>query len=132
MATGKKRQEVFDKYQGLCAYTGKPLGQDWQIDHMEPHFYARMYQRDPDRSENLVPALRIVNHYKRCNHLEGFRAYMLSFHNRLGKLPKEPRVEKSAKRKAYMLKVAEAFGITTERPFDGIFYFETLTNPTNG
>ena len=49
--------------------------------------------------------------------------YMLSFHKRLAKLPKEPRIEKSAKRKEYMLKVAEAFGIATDKPFNGVFYF---------
>jgi 5-methylcytosine-specific restriction endonuclease McrA len=131
MGKNKKRQAVYDKYQGLCAYTGKPLGDDWQIDHMEPHFYGRMYSRDPNRPENLVPALRIVNHYKRCLHLEGFRAYMLTFHNRLKKLPKEPKVEKSANRKAYMLKVAEAFGITPDNPFNGVFYFESFNPTTN-
>jgi 5-methylcytosine-specific restriction endonuclease McrA len=129
MAQGKKRQAVYDKFQGLCAYTGKPLEDDWQIDHMEPHFYGRMYNRDPNRPDNLVPALRIVNHYKRCLDLEGFRAYMLMFHNRLKKLPKNPKVEKSTNRKRYVLKVAKAFGITPDTPFNGIFYFETI-NPT--
>lgn len=122
--TAKKRIEIFDKFGGLCAYTGKPLGDDWQVDHMEPHFYARMYRRDPNRSDNLVPTLRIVNHYKRCKDLEGFRKYMLTFHERLRKLPKTTRVEKSAKRVLYMLKVADAFGITVDKPFSGVFYFE--------
>lgn len=126
-----KRQEIFNRYDGLCAYTGKQLGHDWQVDHMEPHFYAKMWQRDPNRPENLVPALRIVNHYKRCKDLEEFRKYMQSFHQRLAKLPKMPRVQKSSKRKDYMLKVAEAFGITVDKPFNGVFYFETL-NQTNG
>jgi hypothetical protein len=125
--TKKARQQVYDKFIGLCAYTGKPLGNDWQVDHIEPYFYSRMFQRDPNRTENLFPALRIVNHYKRCNNLESFRMYMLSFHKRLAKLPKEPRVEKSAKRKEYMLKVADAFGIAADKPFSGVFYFETIT-----
>jgi 5-methylcytosine-specific restriction endonuclease McrA len=30
------REEVYNKYGGLCAYTGKPLGDDWQIDHIHP------------------------------------------------------------------------------------------------
>ena len=29
-----KREKVYNKYGGKCAYTGKPLGQDWQIDHV--------------------------------------------------------------------------------------------------
>lgn len=113
--TNKIRQQVYVKFKGLCAYTGKPLGQDWQIDHIEPHFYARMWQRDPDRLDNLVPALRIINHYKRCRDLEEFRKYMLTFHERLKKLPLSPRVNKSARRKEYMIKVAEAFGITVDK-----------------
>lgn len=122
----KKRQKIFERYNGLCAYTGKPLGYDWQVDHQEPHFYCHMHMRDPDRPENLFPTMRIVNHYKRCQTLEQFRTYMLSFHNRLKKLPRNPRVTRSEKRKDYMLRVAEAFGITNDQPFNGVFYFETL------
>jgi hypothetical protein len=124
----KLRQQIFDKFNGLCAYTGKPLEDNWQVDHMEPHFYARMWQRDHNRTENLVPALRIVNHYKRCKDLEQFREYMLTFHIRLKKLPKNPYATHPKKRKEYMMKVAEAFGITIDRPFGGKFYFE-LNNP---
>ena len=29
-----KRERIFKKYDGLCAYTGKPLEKDWQIDHV--------------------------------------------------------------------------------------------------
>lgn len=125
--TKKNRQQIFDRFNGLCAYTGKPLGTDWQVDHVEPPFYSRMYQRDPNRPDNLVPALRIVNHYKRCKDLEEFRRFMQSFHTRLAKLPKAPRVVKSSKRKNYMLEVAHAFGITADLPFTGKFYFETIS-----
>lgn len=121
-----KREDIFLKFNGLCAYTGKPLSSDWQIDHMEPPFYARMWMRDPNRPDNLYPALKIVNHYKREKDLEGFRKYMLYFHLRLSKLPKNPRVEKTIKRISYMKKVADAFGITPDTPFNGRFYFETL------
>ena len=128
MSKASRRSVIQQKFGGLCAYTGKPLGDDWQVDHIEPHFYARMWQRDANRSENLVPSLRIVNHYKRCKDLEEFRKYMLTFHERLKKLPKTTRVEKSAKRVQYMLKVAEAFGITPDTPFLGKFYFEFITS----
>ena len=122
--TIKQRLHIGNKFDGLCAYTGKPLGNDWQIDHMEPPFYAIMYGRNPNRDENLVPALGIVNHYKRRKDLEEFRKYMLSFHQRLAKLPKKTKVEKSAKRVQYMCKVAEAFSVTPDKPFNGKFYFE--------
>lgn len=135
-----KRQLVYNKYGGLCAYTGKPLESDWQIDHMmskRESNYINTYRisqakdwnclkLEIDHIDNLMPALRIVNHYKRAFDLEGFRKYMLYFHLRLAKYPKNPIVVSSIKRKEYMYKVADAFDITTNKPFSGIFYFETL------
>lgn len=124
-----KREEIYNKYNGLCAYTGKPLGNDWQIDHMiskSSFFYLKLKLSDINNIDNLMPTLRIVNHYKRAYHLEEFRAYMMTFHIRLAKLPKKTNVLRTQKRKEYMQKVAEAFGITTEKPFNGVFYFEKI------
>ena len=173
-----KKEKVFAKFGGLCAYTGRPLGNDWQIDHAEskhlfekvfvsPAFYkckesgAKIsveeyqertdeiignperhseawlflhnykycpptYKPHPDcnKLENLLPALKIVNHYKRELDIEGFRDYMKRFHIRLSKLPKKTTVTRTIERKKYLMQVAEVFGITEEKPFDGIFYFE--------
>lgn len=83
---------------------------------------------NPESDDNLMPTLKIVNHYKRAKDIDQFRGYMETFHQRLAKLPKKPLVGKSIKRKKYMLAVAEAFGITPDKPWCGIFYFETLTN----
>jgi hypothetical protein len=134
-----KREIVYRKFNGLCAYTGKPLGKDWQIDHMtsklKHSFYVydasnveeiRKRRKEVDNIENLLPALRIVNHYKRSLDLEAFRHYMLYFHNRLKKLPKNTNVDKTKKRIEYMTKVADCFGITTDKPFEGKFYFEKI------
>lgn len=30
-----KREKVYSKFDGKCAYSGTPLESDWQIDHME-------------------------------------------------------------------------------------------------
>lgn len=135
-----KKDKVFAKFDGLCAYTGKPLGDDWQIDHQTSKYlnsYRAYYSsgsveevdkkiKEVDKIENLFPALKVVNHYKRSLDLEGFRDYMKTFHIRLAKYPKNPTVAKSIKRKAYMMSIAEAFGITQEKPFDGLFYFEKI------
>lgn len=126
-----KRQLIYNKFNGLCAYTGKPLGDDWQVDHMISKRFAlcragEYLETDINSFDNLIPALRIVNHYKRAFELEGFRQYMLTFHLRLAKLPKNPLVKSSVRRKEYMYKVADAFEITVDKPFCGIFYFETL------
>lgn len=170
-----KRQQVYDKYNGRCAYTGKPLDDKWQVDHIEPKtrfkhitvyeahykkidtlqvisvddyiemlegsdregrwdihcawkYYPKRTKPAPevDNITNLVPALRIVNHYKRDQNLEEFRAYMLSFHNRLKKLPKKTTVQRTIERKEYLQKIADAFDISIEKPFTGTFYFETI------
>jgi 5-methylcytosine-specific restriction endonuclease McrA len=140
----KKRKQVYEKYNGRCAYTGKPLVDgEWQIDHMTSRYKtkcnaARSVAEKRDWSayqealehvndiDNLLPSLRIVNHYKRLLDLEGFREYMLTFHKRLAKLPKRTNSPSTARRIIYMNKIADAFGITIEKPFNGIFYFETL------
>lgn len=124
------RKIIFDKYNGLCAYTGMPLGDDWQIDHIVSKYYWKRLNiaGSVDNIDNLVPALRIVNHYKRSLDLEGFRKYMLSFHIRLSKLPKRTVVFETIKRIDYLNKVALAFGITKDMPFSGKFYFETQNN----
>ncbi len=114
------RQAVYDKFGGRCAYTGTPLKDDWQIDHIVPK-----RQGGTDDIANLYPAQRIVNHYKRCLDNEKFRTWLLGgLHERLRKLPKNPRTEKGARRKAYLLEVADAFGITENHPFCGKFFYE--------
>ena len=125
------RQQVYDKFNGLCAYTGKDLSDDWQIDHITSKAWADYYGDTKTKSaindiSNLFPSLRIVNHYKRALDLDAFRDYMLSFHLRLAKLPKNTNVPKTQRRKAYMYEISKAFGITPENPFCGKFYFETL------
>ena len=102
MAISKKtREEVYNKFNGLCAYTGKPLDEKWQVDHIFPKCSIVWKQTkevreklgcnidNMDSIDNLFPSIRIVNHYKRSETLEVFRTYMLSFHKRLSKLPKK-------------------------------------------
>lgn len=134
------RELIRLKYDGLCAYTGKPLGEDWQVDHVTSkilHSYRVLYnassieeinkrRKDVDNIENLLPAIKIINHYKRSLDLEGFRHYMKDFHKRLKKLPKKTSVHKTKKRIEYMNKVADLFGITPDKPFEGKFYFELI------
>jgi 5-methylcytosine-specific restriction endonuclease McrA len=134
----KDREVIFYKFGGLCAYTGKPLGDDWEIDHIIPKSYAHWFNSDVMKKElktnlksvndieNLVPAIKIINHYKRGQTLEGFREYIKTLHLRLAKLPKNPKSEKCVNHKKYLLSVAELFDITKDNPWCGEFYFETL------
>lgn len=134
----KIRQQVRDKYGGKCAYTGQPLGEDWQVDHVNSQYqHAYYYTGEEDYNEytkkchhvdNLLPALRIVNHYKRTKNLEQFRRYLTDFHKRLSKLPKTTRVPATERRIKYMNAVADAFGITVDKPFSGNFWFERVGN----
>ena len=130
----KLREEVRLKYSGLCAYTGKPLDEKWQVDHILPVSHGEWIRKlkngeesYPHSIENLLPALRIINHYKRCRDLEAWRKFLLTLHERLKKLPRNTYVPKSIRHKEYLLEVADAFGITTDNPFTGKFYFETIT-----
>lgn len=116
------REEVYNKYGGRCAYSGTPLKDDWQIDHIIP-----VSDCGSPEIENLLPVQRILNHYKRAYPLELFRTWLLGeLHLRLRKLPKNPKAERSIRHKEYLLEVAELFGITEDKPFSQVFYFEIV------
>lgn len=123
-----KREKIYNKYGGRCAYSGTILECDWQIDHIRPkaHFEFFNYENeDVDDIKNLYPTQKIINHYKRSFDPEDFKKHRLNnLHLKLKKLPKNPKCGKSIKRKEYILKVALYFGITENRPFCGKFYFE--------
>lgn len=132
MYVSKKNRELIKmKYGCRCAYSGTPLKDDWQIDHLEPlvrhPFSGEPLFKDAHRLENLVPCQRIINHYKGSLDLETFRTWFLGgLHERLKKLPKNPRTEKSRRKTAYLKEVAELFGISESVPFGGMFYFEAI------
>lgn len=126
-----KRERIYNKFGGLCAYSGTPLEADWQIDHVEP--IRRNLSGngclipENENDKNLVPCQKIINHYKGSLFLSEFRKYrMEGLHERVKKLPKNPRTEKGQRRKDYILKVAGYFEITEDGPFSGKFYFETV------
>ena len=107
---GEKRQAVYDKYSGHCAYCGKQIKyEDMQVDHITPQ---RKYadKKIADRFENLNPSCRRCNHYKRSHDLEHFRGLLITLHKRI--------------RKQYLNKVAEDYGIVEVKEWDGKFYFE--------
>lgn len=121
-----KRTLIHYKYAGRCAYTGVLLDSDWQIDHITPKrlYTEGLAEGDPEDIDNLVPAHSIINHYKRAHKLENFRKLLSTLHNRLARLPKEPKTERSKKRSTYLLQVALLFNIAPRSPFSGKFYFE--------
>ena len=128
--SNKNREVVKNKFKGKCAYSGTELREDWQVDHVKPiirNWYdGTVVFKDAHKIENMFPVQKIINHYKGSMDLELFRTwYLADLHKRLKKLPKNPKTEKSIKRKAYLLKVANFFDISIDKPFSGKFYFET-------
>lgn len=117
----KLRDIVYSKYNGLCAYTGQPLGDNWQIDHIHPKCRG-----GSNNVSNLIPAIRIVNHYKRGQDLSTFRQYIITLHLRLRKLPKNSKCACTIKRGNYIKEVAFLFGIEVNKPWEGKFYFEII------
>lgn len=128
----KDREIIKNKFGGKCAYTGTDLKEDWQVEHIVPlvrNWWTNTAMfPDAHKLDNMVPVQKIVNHYKGSLDLETFRSWFLGkLHERLKKLPKNPKVEKSKKKKEYILEVARLFNISEDKPFSGRFYFETLS-----
>jgi len=125
----KDRETIRMKFGGKCAYTGTELKPDWQVDHVKPvrRNWTTNTAKHPHAHnlDNMVPVQRIVNHYKHSLDLELFRTWLLGgLHERLKKVPKNPKSEKSKRRKEYILEVAGLFNIDCSTPFSGRFYFE--------
>lgn len=133
MYISKKNREIIKhKFGGKCAYTGTELKDDWQVDHVKPlirNWWTNTAMNENNHKiDNMFPVQKIVNHYKGSLDLETFRTWYLGgLHERLKKLPKNPKAKKSIKRKAYLLEVAQLFKIEIDKPFSGTFYFETLS-----
>lgn len=124
-----KRQAIYNKFGGKCAYSGSPLNDDWQIDHAIPMrrcIFGHATLQEVNDPSNLLPAQWEVNFYKGGGGIESLRSSLSTLHIRLAKLPKNPRSPNGIRRKAFLLRLAGHFGITPEKPFYGKFYFETL------
>jgi len=129
----KDREIVKQKFGGLCAYSGTKLEEDWQVDHIKPlrrNWWTNTAMFESNHNiDNMFPVQKIINQYKGSCDLEIFRTWLLGgLHERLKKLPKNPRTEKSIKRKNYLLKIANYFNISPDNPFSGVFYFEKQNN----
>jgi len=125
----KDRETIKNMFDGKCAYTGTELLQDWQVDHVSAvrrnwWLNNSAVHKENHNLQNMLPSQRVVNHYKFTMDLEEFRSFMMDFHLRVKKLPKNPKTPKSIKHKRNMLEIAELFGITEDKPFSGKFYFE--------
>lgn len=112
MAISKlKREEVYQKYNGHCAYCGREIAyKDMQVDHFLPLRAWGIEDTGTDDLDNLMPACRMCNHYKWANSLETFRRYIEEIPRKL--------------RDNYIYKVGVAYGEVVEQEHPVKFYFE--------
>ncbi|MBR4620548.1 MAG: HNH endonuclease [Salinivirgaceae bacterium] len=115
------RLQVYEKYDGHCAYCGKPLKpEEMQVDHIYP--YGRVDYGDPkamqmvddgsmNAIENLMPACRACNFYKSMDNIEGFRRRLLT------------ELEHTC-RATFQTRLAMQYGMITYTAWSGEFYFE--------
>lgn len=105
--TKAERQQVYNMYGGRCAYCGKEIAmKDMQVDHLKPLAWG-----GEDTMENMMPACRLCNHYKRANSLAAFRRMIASIPDKL-------------ERDSYIYKVGVRYGNVVPDKKGIRFYFE--------
>ena len=126
-----KKERVRLKFNGLCAYSGTPLEDDWEMDHLEPVVRCLLTGRplfpECDNENNLVPCQKLINRYKASFSISDLKYHLGRFHIQLTKLPKNPKTDFSIRKKERYLKLASYFNITPINPFSGKFYFEEIS-----
>ena len=78
--TAREKNKLFNMFDGHCAYCGTKLKNmgAMQADHKIPPALG-----GADTMENLFPACKSCNHYKRTFDVEGFRKYLSGIPRRL-------------------------------------------------
>lgn len=121
------RIQVYNKYQGHCAYCGEEIEyKNMQVDHIIaqynyewclknnmyiPEFLKHLTLEDVDHIDNLNPACRICNKWKSAHHLDLFRSEIEEQINRLNK-------------RSSNYRMAKRYGFIEEKPHNVVFYFE--------
>lgn len=113
----KVRLEVYNKYNGHCAYCGKALEyKDMQVDHLIPHQrerFKRYTEEELECFENYMPACRRCNHYKRAHSLKVFRKMIEEIPSKLF-------------RDSYIYKVGLDYNLVQPNEHKVKFYFEEI------
>ena len=120
------RQDVYEKYEGHCAYCGKEIDyKDMEIDHIFPqarnHWIARSNSEHKDIPkhiddfDNLNPACRVCNRFKGVCGIELFRKELQSQAER-------------ANRYSCNYRMAKKYGLIIEIDKEVKFYFEGVND----
>lgn len=109
--SAKERKQVFDMYNGHCAYCGTEITfRGMQVDHKQP-----LRIGGEDALENMFPACRSCNHYKATLDIEKFREYLEG-------------IPKRVRRDDIAFQVGERYGLTCAYEIPVKFYFEKSDN----
>ena len=102
----KIREEVYQKYNGHCAYCGCELEyKDMQVDHV-----ISVCGNGDNNIDNLLPSCRMCNFYKGIADIEYFRKRLETLHERL--------------QKPFIYRLALKYGLIEEHKKKVKFYFE--------
>lgn len=109
------RKQIYDKYDGHCAYCGCPLEmKDMQIDHMVSRFNSKIHGNEIDNTiDNLNPSCRQCNYYKGASNIEGFR-------NKIKRQLSHTCID------SFQVRLAIKYGIISYTEWDNLFYFEKI------
>lgn len=113
------RKEVYEKYNGHCAYCGCELEyKDMQIDHIIPKHLEDKYEDiNIDDVNNYMPSCRQCNFYKSTFTIETFRERIQTINDRLKSI--------------FIYKLALKYGLIKEINKSVIFYFEKYNDKNN-
>lgn len=109
----KVREQVYQKYNGHCAYCGCEISyKEMQVDHIKSVYSTEEKPCDEDVNDigNLMPSCRMCNFYKSTFTIEGFRT-------QLGKIPERLN-------KLFIFKLACKYGLVEPKRKEIKFYFE--------
>ena len=115
----KTRIEVYNKYNGHCAYCGKEIEyKDMQLDHMIPRQrerFKRYTEEEIECFENYMPSCRRCNHSKRSYSLENYRKFV-------------EEIPRKLEERNYIYKVGLDYKLIEPHKHKVIFYFEWFEN----
>ncbi len=126
MTNKKKREFVYEKCQGHCAYCGKKISmKEMQVDHIEPHWHTLSedqalkagIKKGSHDLGNLNPSCARCNKWKSTFNLESFRKVVETSLDRL-------------ERDTPNFRLARDFGLLKINKKPVKFYFENF-NPNN-
>ncbi len=126
MTNKKKREFVYEKCQGHCAYCGKKISmKEMQVDHIEPHWHTLSedqalkagIKKGSHDLGNLNPSCARCNKWKSTFDLESFRKVVETSLDRL-------------ERDTPNFRLARDFGLLKINKKPVKFYFENF-NPNN-